>query len=153
VRQRYRSGEYVASDEFGQPYHPNLLTFRWGTTLDRLGIEREYTDLAQTASAAGIPMSWVGGRTPFTSSTPGRIHRWSTCPTSCAASAFLATQQERQLQGALRTRDRIGQAKGIIMERFGVNDLRAFEMLGRLSQEQNIKLHDVAQRVIDTRGD
>lgn len=43
----------------------------------------------------------------------------------------------------MRTRDRIGQAKGIIMEGFGVNDLRAFEMLRRLSQEQNIKLHDV----------
>jgi len=24
----------------GQPYHPNLLTFRWGRMLDGLGIER-----------------------------------------------------------------------------------------------------------------
>jgi hypothetical protein len=37
-----------------------------------------------------------------------------------AASAILANQQERQLKTALRTRDRIDQAKGIIMERFGV---------------------------------
>jgi integrase len=36
----YGSGEYVASDESGQPYHPNLLTFRWGRMLDGLGIER-----------------------------------------------------------------------------------------------------------------
>ncbi len=36
----YGSGEYVASDETGQPYHPNLLTFRWGLMLDGLGIER-----------------------------------------------------------------------------------------------------------------
>ncbi|MDT5401315.1 MAG: integrase [Mycobacterium sp.] len=36
----YGSGEYVASDEAGQPYHPNLLTFRWGRMLDGLGIER-----------------------------------------------------------------------------------------------------------------
>jgi integrase len=36
----YGSGEYVASDETGQPYHPNLLTFRWGRMLDGLGIER-----------------------------------------------------------------------------------------------------------------
>jgi integrase len=35
----YDSGEYVASDETGQPYHPNLLTFRWGRMLDGLGIE------------------------------------------------------------------------------------------------------------------
>jgi len=36
----YGSGEYVASDETGQPYHPNLLTFRWARMLDGLGIER-----------------------------------------------------------------------------------------------------------------
>jgi hypothetical protein len=68
-----------------------------------------------------------------------------------AASAILANQQERQLKTALRTRDRIGQAKGIIMQRYGVDDVKAFEMLRTLSQEQNIKLTDIAQRVIDTR--
>ncbi|MGZ8814729.1 MAG: site-specific integrase [Mycobacterium sp.] len=36
----YGSGEYVGSDEFGQPHHPNLLTFRWGRMLDELGIKR-----------------------------------------------------------------------------------------------------------------
>jgi integrase len=36
----YGSGDYVASDETGQPYHPNLLTFRWGRMLDGLGIPR-----------------------------------------------------------------------------------------------------------------
>ncbi|MGO9732755.1 tyrosine-type recombinase/integrase [Mycobacterium sp.] len=36
----YGSGEYVASAETGQPYHPNLLTFRWGHLLDDLSIER-----------------------------------------------------------------------------------------------------------------
>jgi AmiR/NasT family two-component response regulator len=55
------------------------------------------------------------------------------------------------LKTALRTRDRIGQAKGIIMQRYGVDDVKAFEMLRTLSQEQNIKLTDIAQRVIDTR--
>jgi integrase len=38
--QGYGSGEYVASDEAGQCYHPNLLTFRWGRMLDELGIKR-----------------------------------------------------------------------------------------------------------------
>jgi integrase len=36
----YGSADYVASDETGRPYHPNLLTFRWGRMLDGLGIER-----------------------------------------------------------------------------------------------------------------
>jgi integrase len=38
--QGYGPGEYVACDEMGRPYHPNLLTFRWGRMLDDLGIER-----------------------------------------------------------------------------------------------------------------
>lgn len=68
-----------------------------------------------------------------------------------AAAAIIASQQEQQLQAALLTRDRIGQAKGIVMERFGVDDVRAFQMLRRLSQEDNTKLVDVADRVIATR--
>ncbi|MCV7229410.1 GAF and ANTAR domain-containing protein [Mycolicibacterium komossense] len=69
-----------------------------------------------------------------------------------AASAIIATQQEQQLKAALLSRDRIGQAKGIIMERFGTDDVSAFGMLRHLSQEQNTKLVDIAQQVIDTRS-
>ena len=69
-----------------------------------------------------------------------------------AAAAILASRQGEQLQSALSTRDRIGQAKGIIMERYGVDDVAAFEMLRRLSQDSNTRLADIAQRVIDTRG-
>jgi GAF domain-containing protein len=69
-----------------------------------------------------------------------------------AAAAILASRQGDQLQSALSTRDRIGQAKGIIMERFGIDDVRAFAMLQKLSQDSNTKLTEVAQRVIDTRS-
>jgi AmiR/NasT family two-component response regulator len=68
-----------------------------------------------------------------------------------AAAAILASRQGDQLQSALSTRDRIGQAKGIIMERFGIDDVRAFAMLRQLSQDGNTKLSEIAQRVIDTR--
>jgi GAF domain-containing protein len=68
-----------------------------------------------------------------------------------AAAAILASRKGDQLQSALATRDRIGQAKGIIMERFTIDDVRAFAMLRKLSQDTNTKLIDVAQRVIDTR--
>jgi GAF domain-containing protein len=69
-----------------------------------------------------------------------------------AAAAILASRHGEQLESALSTRDRIGQAKGIIMERYGVDDVRAFEMLRQLSQDSNTPLSDIAQRVIDTRG-
>lgn len=68
-----------------------------------------------------------------------------------AAAAILASREGDQLQSALTTRDRIGQAKGIIMERYQIDDVRAFAMLRQLSQDTNTKLVDVAQRVIDTR--
>lgn len=69
-----------------------------------------------------------------------------------AAAAVLASRQEGQLRSALSTRDRIGQAKGIIMERYKVDDIQAFEMMRRLSQDSNKKLTEIAQQVIDTRG-
>jgi GAF domain-containing protein len=69
-----------------------------------------------------------------------------------AASAIMASREGDQLQSALSTRDRIGQAKGIIMERYSVDDVAAFAMLRQLSQDANVKLIEVAQKVIDTRG-
>jgi GAF domain-containing protein len=69
-----------------------------------------------------------------------------------AAAAILASRQGDQLQSALSNRDLIGQAKGVIMERYQVDAIRAFEMLRELSQSANEKLVDVAVRVIDTRG-
>jgi transcriptional regulator with GAF, ATPase, and Fis domain len=52
---------------------------------------------------------------------------------------------------ALDSRKLIGQAQGILMERFDLDDARAFEVLRRYSQDHNLKLRDVAQTVVDTR--
>lgn len=70
-----------------------------------------------------------------------------------AAAAIMSNRQSENLRSAVASRDRIGQAKGIIMERCDVDDVRAFDMLRRLSQESNTSLVEIAQRVIDTRGD
>jgi integrase len=65
----YGAGEYVASDESGQPYHPNLLTFRWGKLLDDLGIRRVRLHDARHSCATlmhlrGVPVAviaaWLG---------------------------------------------------------------------------------------------
>jgi GAF domain-containing protein len=69
-----------------------------------------------------------------------------------AAAAIMAGRHGEQMESALSSRDRIGQAKGIIMERYGVDDVRAFDMMRALSQESQAKLVDIAQRVIETRG-
>lgn len=78
---------------------------------------------------------------------------WDTDAAAHAAAAILAGRRAEQMEVALASRDRIGQAKGTIMERYGVDDVRAFEMLRLISQESQTKLAAVAQRVIETRGD
>jgi len=66
-----------------------------------------------------------------------------------AALALMAARTKEQLQSALVSRDVIGQAKGMIMERFDVDAIRAFEMLTHLSQETNTRLHAVAEQIVE----
>jgi hypothetical protein len=61
-----------------------------------------------------------------------------------AAVALAGSRGLAQLQVAVETRDVIGMAKGILMERHGVEPSRAFEMLVQASQHANMKLRDVA---------
>ena len=57
----------------------------------------------------------------------------------------------RDLQQALLSRDVIGQAKGILMERLKITPEDAFDLLRRSSQHLNMKLQDVARGVAETR--
>ena len=68
------------------------------------------------------------------------------------ASVVLARAiNDEQLARALATRTTIGQATGILMERFGLDPDPAFDVLRRLSSQQNLKLRDVAEEVVRTR--
>lgn len=70
-----------------------------------------------------------------------------------ATHAALAWDTERrvgQFRSALASRDVIGQAKGMLMERFGVDAVRAFELLKKISQDTNTRLADVAHQVVAT---
>ena len=54
------------------------------------------------------------------------------------------------LHSALSSREVIGQAQGILMERERIAADRAFDVLRRASQYLNIKLREVAQSLVDT---
>ena len=69
-----------------------------------------------------------------------------------AAVALAAVQQREQMDQALSTRDLIGQAMGICMERFKIGSDQAFAVLKRISQDRNVKLRDLAEQLI-YRGD
>ncbi|MCB7136109.1 GAF and ANTAR domain-containing protein [Cellulosimicrobium marinum] len=68
-----------------------------------------------------------------------------------AAAAISAARTEEQLQSAVQTRTLIGQAQGILMERFSLTPGRAFAVLSRVSQDANIKLVEIAREIVDTR--
>lgn len=55
-----------------------------------------------------------------------------------------------QLHEALSSRDVIGQAKGILMERLRITPEDAFDALRRASQRLNLKLREIAQKLAET---
>ena len=66
-----------------------------------------------------------------------------------AAIALGRSQHEHGLNEALATRKTIGQAVGILMERYGIDDDRAFHFLIRTSSTSNVKLRLIAQEIVD----
>jgi GAF domain-containing protein len=58
--------------------------------------------------------------------------------------AWNSARRDEQFRRALASRDTIGQAKGMIMERYGVDAVQAFEVLRKLSQDSNVPLVQVA---------
>jgi GAF domain-containing protein len=68
-----------------------------------------------------------------------------------ASVAVASARHEETMAQAVDARKLVGQAMGILMERFDVDGDRAFAILKRYSQDTNTKLRDVAQRLVDTR--
>lgn len=69
---------------------------------------------------------------------------------SHAAVAVSASRKVAHLHAALDSRDLIGQAKGILMERYKISGSQAFDLLVRSSQNTNTKLRDVADQLAAT---
>jgi GAF domain-containing protein len=80
-----------------------------------------------------------------------------------AAHAAVALQSARglaaeklrsaQLTEALESRDVIGQAKGILMERRGTGADEAFDILRKASQDLNVKIRDLAKTITERRAE
>lgn len=68
-----------------------------------------------------------------------------------ASVALAAVHSEEGLLTAIDARKRIGQAQGILMERFDIDADRAFDVLRRYSQDHNRKLREVADWVVTYR--
>ena len=68
-----------------------------------------------------------------------------------ASIALASAREEESLWQAIDARKLIGQAQGILMERFALDDERAFEVLRRYSQNTNTKLNEVARILVRSR--
>ncbi|MGW8889389.1 GAF and ANTAR domain-containing protein [Streptomyces sp. NPDC055749] len=66
---------------------------------------------------------------------------------SHAAVALSSARTHAQMEQAVATRHQIGQAMGILMARHHIAENEAFNVLRRYSQDNNVKLRDIAQQV------
>jgi GAF domain-containing protein len=66
------------------------------------------------------------------------------------AVAWSMVRRDEQFRSALASRDIIGQAKGMIMDRFKIDAVQAFELLKRLSQSANTPLAAVARQLVES---
>ncbi|GAA0942456.1 GAF and ANTAR domain-containing protein [Kribbella koreensis] len=62
-------------------------------------------------------------------------------------------RQDQTMTEALATRNQIGQAVGIVMERYKLDSDRAFAFLTRLSQTSNTKLNAIAKALVQQTND
>ena len=131
--------------------------------VDDMATETRWPEFAHDAASLGIAAMvcftlYVSGDGSF-----GALNVHSTTPNSFDARArslgelfaahaaveMASVYENDQIRTALTTRDTIGQAKGMLMQRYAIDDSQAFQLLARMSQERNIKLAVIAQHVID----
>lgn len=70
---------------------------------------------------------------------------------SHAAVAFAEARHIDHLNLAVDSRDLIGQGKGVLMERYSIDNEQAFLVLVRVSQRTHRKLSDLARELVSTR--
>lgn len=131
---------------------PDVLTDErwrlWGPAVAALGIRSALSVLLETRERRYGSLNLYADR-------PGAFDA-SDLATSLifarhASIALANAHHEQGLIVAADARKVIGQAQGILMERFDIDDDRAFEVLRRYSQSHNQKLHTVASWVVANR--
>ncbi|MCW2783714.1 MAG: hypothetical protein JWP74_231 [Marmoricola sp.] len=96
----------------------------------------------------------VGGLNLYSTSTDAISHDTELLAEMFATHAALAlgrVRTETNFISAMGTRALIGQATGIVMERYDLDAERAFDYLVRVSQTSNTKMRDVAAQLVAER--
>ena len=125
-----------------------------------LAVDERFPKYAQSAVAAGI-RAQMGVRLFDAPKSQGALNLYALTPGAFenlsslgelfrhqSAMAIEYANEIQNLQEALHTRRTIGQAVGILMERYTLTDQRAFAFLTRLSQHGNTKLRRLAEQLV-----
>lgn len=150
--------------EIGQGPDIEALTNRLSVIVADTHLERRWPQWADMVASAGI-RSLLNVRLHTSDETLGTLNLYSRTADKFdtddqatahiiarhAAVAIAAARKEENLWRAVDARNLIGQAQGILMERFDLDADKSFQVLVRYSQHNNVKLHDVARTVVETR--
>ena len=120
----------------------------WGPKAAALGLG------SLLAVRMGTPASPVGALNLYSSRVRGYTPEdlaFAHLLANQAASALLAADQIATLRQAVDSRTLIGQAQGILMERYQLDAEQAFAVLRRYSQTHNVKLRAVAEELVESR--
>lgn len=119
---------------------------RFGPAASELGIESQMgLALFDEPDMIGGLNLYASGVGAFSEETPHIAAVFATH----AAHALGRRVNQTQLNEALTTRRTIGIAIGLLMERYEMNEHRAFQFLIRTSQTGNVKLRDVAAEIVE----
>ncbi|GAA5162765.1 GAF and ANTAR domain-containing protein [Amycolatopsis dongchuanensis] len=140
VSEIYRLPDLAAARDRWPRYVPRALELGIGGMMSFL----LYTD--DTRENLGALDLYSSGPDAF---TPRSEHTgWLLA--SHAAVAFAGARRQGQLHEAITTRQDIGEAIGILMERYKITRDQAFELLKKASQDRNVKLRELARSVTET---
>jgi GAF domain-containing protein len=127
-----------------------------------LALDERFPAYGAVAASLGV-RSQIGVRLFDTPQSNGALNLYSRTvgafDDDAALSALFAHQAGQaigyarhvgDLEQAVRSRTVIGQAVGIVMERYDLKDEHAFAFLKRLSSHRNVKLRQVAEEVVST---
>ena len=149
--------------EAGEGPDVDIIADRPGVLISDMRTEERWPTWCATVDEAGV-RSMLGARLYTTQKVMGSLNLYAHEPNAFdeidvdlahllarhAAVALDSARGSEHLRIAVDARNLIGQAQGILMERFNIDADRAFVVLRRYSQDNNLKLNAVAQRLIDT---
>lgn len=148
--------------EAGQGPDLTALGEHLSVIVDDTRTDRRWPGWAEMVAKAGV-RSLLNVRLYTTATTLGTLNLYGKQPNMFttddqavahilarhAAVAIGAARTEQNLWQAVDARKRIGQAQGILMERYSLSEDKAFSVLLRYSQNKNMKLSLVADRLVE----